>query len=255
MYATDVRGYVYIIRTLLDIKPYYIGSTREPEKRWSLHRFYGRISDDALAHLCGFIQFDTMKEAYTFEYALHHWCEAHHIEEWSTALPTIVEYAEGIWEEGELNLERLDTVVQTALNRKMLARAAQNFQVHGTMLRSMSELLREIVTIFDAILTQQGTPEVSSTEEANEILQGMFKASLNPGDKYLKSFLKNLQEETGRVEADEMKFSSLPRPPGRPAKWTEHDASRMQKAAEAAIQTPRMQELLKKLNGSTNQEE
>ena len=91
-----------------------------------------------------------MKEAYTFEYALHHWIEVEGYE----GLSVIFEYAEGIWEEGELDLERLDTVVQTALSRKMLARAARNFHDHGANLRSMSELLREIATIHDAILTQ-----------------------------------------------------------------------------------------------------
>lgn len=242
MYATDVRGYVYIIRTLLDVKPYYIGSTREPEKRWSLHRFYGRISDDVLAHLCGFIQFDTMKEAYTFEYALHHHVEV----EGYSGLKAVVEHFEGIWEEGELNLERLDAVVQTALNRKVLARAARNFHQHGVHLRSMSELLREIVTIFDAILDQQGIESVDTTEEANDILKSMFKASLNPGDKYLKSFLKNLQEETGHVEFEEMKFSSIPQPRGRKPKWTENDDKQLKEAAAKALESSKMKAIIEK---------
>ena len=184
-----------------------------------------------------------MKEAYTFEYALHHYIKANGYD----GLSTIVEWAEGIWEEGELNLERMDTVVQTALNRKMLAKAALHLQHNGVPLRSMSELLREIVTIFDAIITQQGAQEVFSTEEASEILQNMFKAALNPGDKYLKSFLKNLQDETGRVEADEMKFNSLPYPRGRRPKWSSDDDKRLRSAAEEALANPKMQKLLEQL--------
>lgn len=147
-------------------------------------------------------------------------------------------------EEGELNLERVDAVVQTALNRKMLAKAALHFQRNGVMLRSMSELLREIVTIFDAIIDQQGAEAVETTEEATSILQSMFKASLNPGDKYLKSFLRNLNEENGRVEADEMKFNSIPKGRGRPPKWNESDNEQLRKVAEATLASPKIQKLL-----------
>jgi len=189
-----------------------------------------------------------MKEAYTFEYALHHHVKVHGYD----GLNSIVEYAEGIWEEGELDLDRLDTVVQTALNRKMVARIARNMQQHGANLRSMSELLREVFLIHNAILDQQGVETVDTTEEADAILKDMFDVKLNPGDKYLKSFLKNLQEESGRVEADEMKFNSIPMPRGRQPKWTDADAVRMRAAAEKAVMSPKMQEMLERLRKENN---
>jgi len=244
LYATDVPGYVYIIRTQNKYRPYYIGSTRRPKYRWYQHKSYGELEAKG-GQLCSFIQFSTMKEAYTFEYALHHHIKA----EGYDGLSSIVEYAEGIWEEGELNLERLDTVVQTALNRKMVARVARNMQQHGASLRSMSELLREVFLIHNAILDQQGVETIDTTEEADAILKDMFDVKLNPGDKYLKSFLKNLQEESGRVEADEMKFNSIPMPRGRHPKWTESDEARLQKA----VMTPKMQEMLDKLRKENNQ--
>ena len=43
LYATDVRGYVYAIRTMNERRPYYIGSTREPERRWAQHKHYKRL--------------------------------------------------------------------------------------------------------------------------------------------------------------------------------------------------------------------
>lgn len=149
-------------------------------------------------------------------------------------------------------MERTDTVVQTAVNRKVLAKAALYFQQNGERPRSMSEMLRTIVSIFDTIITKHGAEDIATSEEATEILQSMFKVELNPGDRYLKSFLKNLEDQNGRVETDEIKFSSIPKPVGRPGKWDENDQKRMNAAYEKAIVSPRILAILEQNRKATS---
>ena len=125
-------------------------------------------------------------------------------------------------------MERADTVVQSAINRRTLARIALYFKNHGERPRSMSEMIREVVNVFDAILDQQGIETVNSADHANRILQEMFKAQLNPKDRYLKSFLLNLQDEIETVESREARVSLIPMPRGRRPKNDSYDEAKVQ---------------------------
>ena len=84
-YDKDVSGYVYVIRTKRSANEYYVGSTSNPKNRFYLHRSSGALVQKE-SELSGFIQFTTMKEAYTFEYALHHYIEANGYEGLSTII-------------------------------------------------------------------------------------------------------------------------------------------------------------------------
>jgi hypothetical protein len=135
--------------------------------------------------------------------------------------------------------KRTDAVVYSTADHKKLARAAIFIQETGVHLRSISETIRIIMDTFDDWLDKKGIPTIETTHEATAILQHMFRASLNPGDRKKKTLLENLQKD------EELDFDPLPKPRGRQPNWTEADAERMRLVAEKSLMTPKMQELLK----------
>lgn len=130
----------------------------------------------------------------------------------------------------------------STMDRRKLARAALYVEEQGIHLKSMSELLRLIVDIFDSWLDKKEAPAIESTHEAHEILQHMFRASLNAGNRRKKNLLNNFQTD------EKLTFQEqFPKPRGRQPQWSSADADRMREAAERAANSPRMKELLKQL--------
>jgi hypothetical protein len=107
-------------------------------------------------------------------------------------------------------------------------------------------MIRIIVDVFDEWLNKQGVPPIESTHEATEILQHMFRASLNPGERKAKQLLRNLQQDSfGEME----EFNKYPKQRGKQPEWTASDDARMMQAAEKALKYPNIQKLLKENNG------
>lgn len=97
-------------------------------------------------------------------------------------------------------INKTDAVVYTTANRKTLAKVALYIQGTGTHLRSMSEMVRLVLETFETWIDKKGTQDVTSTHEATEILQNMFRASLNPGNRRSKQLLENLQQDEPEVD-------------------------------------------------------
>jgi hypothetical protein len=145
-------------------------------------------------------------------------------------------------------LKKTDAVVYSTLERTKLARAAVYIQGAGVHLKSISELVRIIVDTFDNWLDKSGVPPIETTHEASAILQHMFNASLNPGDRRKKVLLENLQQD------EELDFDPLPKPRGRQPNWTENDDKRLQNAANKALETPRIKQMLEDLRNGKKDE-
>jgi uncharacterized damage-inducible protein DinB len=100
--------------------------------------------------------------------------------------------------------KKSDAVVYTTIDRKTLAKIAIHIQENGKHLKSMSEMLRIVVDIFESWIDRNGAKPITSTHEATNILQNMFRASLNPGNRLKHKLLENLQEDEAKwlPEAD-----------------------------------------------------
>lgn len=152
-----------------------------------------------------------------------------------------------------------DFIVQTTIDRKIMATLARFFESQGADIRSISELARLThETLANIAATKLGIEEVTSTAEATEILQRLtYGTSLLNNRRYGAGHLKNLQNEA--IE-DSLQFESevakLPRTRGRQPSWTETDALKMRQAAERALNDPRIKKLLEEQrSNASNQQE
>ena len=131
-----------------------------------------------------------------------------------------------------------DAVIYTTANRKTLATIAVHMQANGFNPRSMSEMIRMVIEIYEGLILKHEAEPIESTIEATEILTRMFRASLDARGRFKNNMLENIQEEELASEPT----TRAVKPNRTSTKWTESDQRRLMENAERAL---RNQEILK----------
>lgn len=90
-----------------------------------------------------------------------------------------------------------DSVINGYVPRRDIATILIHFQEHGPEIKSMSELIREVIGQYAKLVVDQlEVPEVLSSEDATRIIrEALPKTNLNPGGRNYPYYLKNLQAE------------------------------------------------------------
>ena len=91
-----------------------------------------------------------------------------------------------------------DSVVQTYISRRHLATLILHFEDQGITVSSMSDMLRTVIQYFSQLAVNEwGAREILSSEDATEIIHRKFpKIELNPGDRMLPAYMKNVSRES-----------------------------------------------------------
>lgn len=140
--------------------------------------------------------------------------------------------------ERDNSLYRKDAFIQTWADRRYVATLIKWMESQGLQPRFMSEVLNTaIVSLVEALVSQDRIGRVQFTQEADKIIERSIKTSLNPSGRGKKNYKHNL-------ELDDLRLEAIGKP-----KQEESAASSLQEQHESDFDSKLMEEARKLLKG------